>query len=133
GDLKVPLLELTHDLVDDLGRFATDIDYDRALVWRGLLQCRELAVEQGDGHEVLVPRGHAPANQIARSFEVDEHHVAAIADGDVPVGSLQRRAGEHATFTPRAPAVDLLGDLAQPGHPVRIRQRSPAAPLLHIR
>jgi hypothetical protein len=82
---------------------------------------------------MLVARGHASANQIARSFEVDRHHVVAVPDDDVVVGSLQRRAGEHAVLAPRAPPVDFLGDLAKPGQPVRIRHAIPPRIFLHIR
>src|SRR5580704_16353179 len=64
----LPLLELMHDLGDDLGWPAAGIDDDRMLVRRRLLQCRKLAVEQGHRHEVLVPRGHAPADEVVRSF-----------------------------------------------------------------
>lgn len=38
-------LELTNNIVGDLGRFAADIDDDRVLVRRGFLQSRKLAVE----------------------------------------------------------------------------------------
>jgi hypothetical protein len=42
-------------LMHDIGRPAAGIDRDRMLVWRWLLQGRELAVEQRHWHEVLVP------------------------------------------------------------------------------
>ena len=128
----LPLLELTHDLVGDLDRLTSDIDDDRVFVRRGLFQCRELAVEQGNRHEVFVPRGHALVDQIARSLEVGQHYVMTVADDDVPVRSLQRRAGQHAAFASGTPVVDFLGDLAEPGHAVRIRQWSPAAHLFDI-
>jgi hypothetical protein len=83
-------------------------------------------------HEVLVPRGHASANQVIRSFEVDKRHVRAIPDDDVPVGPLQRRAGEHTRLAPCAPAIDLFRDLAQPRQTIRIRQRCAVVHLLHI-
>ena len=78
----LPILELTHDLVGNVGWFAADIDNDRVLVRCGLLQCREPAVERGYGHEVLVPCNHALVDQFARSLHVDERHVVALADDD---------------------------------------------------
>jgi hypothetical protein len=128
----LPLLELTHDLVGDLDRLTSDIDDDRVFVRRGLFQCRELAVEQGNRHEVFVPRRHALVDQIARSLEVGQHYVMTVADDDVPVGSLQRRAGQDATFAPRPPPIDFLGDLAEPGQTVRVGQWRPVAHLLDI-
>jgi hypothetical protein len=61
-------LKLTRGLVGNICWFAADIDNDRVLVRGGLLQCRELAVEQGNGHEVLVSCGQAPVDQVVRSF-----------------------------------------------------------------
>ena len=54
---------------------AADIDGDRMFVRRRLLQRRKLAVEQRHRHEMLVPRGHAPVDEIVRAFEVDQRHV----------------------------------------------------------
>src|SRR6185437_15917762 len=112
----LPLLELMHNLGSDLGRPAAHVDDDRMLIRCWFLQCRKLAIEQGHRHEVLVARGHAPADEVVRSFEVDQRHVAPAADDDVPVGPLQGRAGQHAGFALRAPAVDFLGDLVKPRH-----------------
>src|SRR5258706_3843678 len=44
------LLQLAHDLAGDLRRPAADIDGDRVLVGRRLLQARALAVEQAQRH-----------------------------------------------------------------------------------
>ena len=71
----LPLLQLTHDLRDDLGWPAADVDGERMLVWRRLLQRRKLAVEQGHRHEVLMPRSHALVDEVVRSFEVDQRYV----------------------------------------------------------
>ena len=60
----MPFFQLMHNLGDDLGRPATDIDSDRMLVRRWFLQCRKLAIEQGQRHEVLVPRRHAPVDEV---------------------------------------------------------------------
>ena len=61
----LPDLEPANDLMGDVGRLAADIGNDRVLVRRRLLQGRELAVEQGDRHEVLVPCDHALVDQLA--------------------------------------------------------------------
>ena len=60
----VAFLQLTDDLAHNLDRLAADIDGDRVLVRRRLLKSRELAIEQGCGHEVLVPCGQSPADEI---------------------------------------------------------------------
>jgi hypothetical protein len=60
-------------------------DEDRVLVRRGLLQCCKLAVEQRNRHEVLVPCDHTPADKLVRSFEIDQHDVAAAANDDVAI------------------------------------------------
>ena len=68
GDTKTPLgliasaaavafLQVTDDLGHNLERLAADIDGDRMLIRCRLLQGGELAIEEGDRHEVLVPRG----------------------------------------------------------------------------
>ncbi len=79
------LLQLAHDLAGDLRRSAADINGDGVLVGRRFLQARELAVEQANGHEVLVPRGHAPADKV----RIDPHGelagiLALAADGKKP-------------------------------------------------
>ena len=71
----LPLYQLTHDFGRDLGWTDVNVDSDRVLVPRGLLQRRKLTVEQGDRHEVLVPRGHTTPDEVVRSFEVDQRYV----------------------------------------------------------
>ena len=73
----MPSLELTHDFVSDVGRFSADLDNDRVLVRRGLLQCRKLAVEQGNRHEVLVPGDHALVDKLTRSSQVNQQDISA--------------------------------------------------------
>ena len=75
---------------------AGDIDHDRPLVGAGLLQGRELAVEQAERHEVLVPRRHPLMDQLARTLQVDQPDFGPVADQDVAIGTLQRRAGDDA-------------------------------------
>src|SRR5262245_10230660 len=58
-----------HDLVDDRGRRAADIDDDRPFLGRRLLQGGELVVEQGGRHEMASARRHAPTDQLARARE----------------------------------------------------------------
>jgi hypothetical protein len=82
---------------------------------RRFLEDPELAVEQRNGHEMLLPRRHAPLDQVALALEVDQPHLLPAADDDVAVGALQARAGEHARIALRPPVVDLRRDPAQPG------------------
>src|SRR6185312_5131982 len=81
----VPFLQFTHDLAGDLSRPAADIDRDRMLIRSRFLQGRELAVEQRDRHEVPVPCNHAAADEVIRSFEVDQRHSRTVTDNDVPI------------------------------------------------
>jgi hypothetical protein len=53
-------------------------------------------------------------------------------DDDVSVGSLQRRAGQHAGFMSRAPSIDFLRDLTQPWQPICICERRAALHLFHV-
>ena len=62
------LFQLTYDFADDLAWSAADVDRDRMFIWRGFLQRRKLAVEQGRRHEVFVPARHAPADEFVRTF-----------------------------------------------------------------
>jgi len=68
--IAVAFLQLTDDLGNDFERLGADIDCDRAFIrcWR--LQGRKLAIEQPHGHEVLLPRGQSPVDEIVRSLEV---------------------------------------------------------------
>src|SRR5438477_12454830 len=84
--LTVAALELTYYLMGGIGRFGFNADDNRVLVRCGLFQCRELAVEQGLWHEVPVPCDHALVDKLARSFQVDQHDITAVADYDVPIG-----------------------------------------------
>ena len=55
--IAVAFLQPMDDLVHDFERLGADIDCNRMFIRCWLLQGRELAIEQRDGHEVLVPRG----------------------------------------------------------------------------
>jgi len=55
-------------------------------VGRRFLKRRELAVQQGSRHEVFVTGGHAPGDEVRRSFEIDQRHFDPIADDDVAIG-----------------------------------------------
>src|SRR5665213_1024563 len=122
-----------HDLGDNLGGPFADINRYRMFIRRRLLQGRELAVEQRHRHEVLVSRCHTPTDKIVRPLEVDQGYIPAIADDDVAVRTLQRRASQHAGFATRAPTVDFLGDFLQPRQPVCIRKRRAAVHFLYVR
>src|SRR5579883_2229967 len=88
--------ELAEDLGDNLVGRAADIDHDRPLVGTRLLERRELAVEQADRHEMLVPRRHPLVDQLPGPPEIDQAHLGPGADQDVSVAALQRRAGDDA-------------------------------------
>src|ERR1700761_2580689 len=70
--------KLPDDLGDDLLGCAADLDHDRPLVGRRLLERGELAVEQADRHEVLVARGHALVDQLLRAPEIDQPHLRPV-------------------------------------------------------
>src|SRR5271155_2371356 len=77
------------NFADDLLRLAADVDDDWIFVWRGFVEDRELAVEQGGWHEVTVALGQALADEVGRSPEVDQPYIGPIADDDVAIRRLQ--------------------------------------------
>src|SRR5689334_15297024 len=58
-----------------------------------LLERLELAVQEGGRHEVPVARGDAPRDERFVALQVDEAHIAPLADQHVAVAAPQRRAG----------------------------------------
>ena len=84
----LPLFQLLHDLFNDFCWPIADIDRDRMLIRRRLLQCCELAVEQRNRHEVPVPRRHTPMDQISRSVKVDQRHIRPVTDNNVAIDSF---------------------------------------------
>src|SRR5690242_17690058 len=71
---------------------------------------------------MLLARSHAPMDQIVIALEINQIYVGTLADNDIAIAALERRAGEHAELSALAPAVDFSGDLAQPRQPVGIGQ-----------
>src|SRR4029077_2455476 len=106
--------ELFDNGIDDAAGMRRDRNRDRQLRRRRLLQRRELAVEERGRHEVIVTGGDAPRDQFAVAFEEDEAHIAALADQDIAIGALERRAGDDAVIAGFAGIVDPGGDGAQP-------------------
>src|SRR6202050_3287536 len=102
--------ERVDDIIDDLARMRRDGDDDRALVRGRFFQRRELAVQQRRRHEMIVARGNAPPDQLAVAFEKNQPYVAPLADQDVAIGALERRAGDDAVSARFAGVVDPGGD-----------------------
>ena len=83
-------------------------------------QRRELAVEQAGRHEMPFAVAHPVADQLPIPFEIDQPDVAAIADQDLAIGLLERRAGDDDGLTLGATARDFVGDRLQPGPAIRV-------------
>ena len=65
-------------------------------VGRGLFQGGELAVQQRGRHEMALALFHAVADQLARTVQQDEMHLAMdLAAQAVAINALERRAGHH--------------------------------------
>jgi hypothetical protein len=69
-----------------------DVDADRA---NGALECGELRVEQGGGHVVADALGQPRGDHIALAVEEHEGEALVALAEALPVGSAQRRAGQH--------------------------------------
>ena len=99
---------LDHQVRACLGLLA-NVNPDCSLGLAGFLQGCELAFEQGWRHEMGAGL-HALTNKRWRPFQIDEVDVLTIADKDLAVANLERRAGDHQRYLGRDGGVDLFGD-----------------------
>ncbi len=74
----------------------SDRDHDRVFVRLRLFERRELAVEQRGWHEVPVACRQPARDQVSLAFEIDDLDVGALADQDIAIGALERRASHGA-------------------------------------
>src|SRR5438270_12109586 len=84
------------DFLDDLARMRNDRDHDCMFVRLRLLEARKLAVEQRGRHEMRVACREPPRDQIPIALEIDEADIRAVADQDIAVNALERRACDDA-------------------------------------
>src|SRR6185369_13551032 len=91
-----------------------DRDDQRAFLGGGLLQRRELALQQRSRHEVVLARAQALSDETLVSFEVDQPDAASGADDAVAVGALQGRARDDALPAGSASLVDPPRDCLEP-------------------
>ena len=73
------------------------------------------------------------AIRFAVAFEENQPNVAPLADQDIAIGALERRAGDDAVIASLAGGVDPGGDGVQPGPAVLIVQRLAVMHLLDVR
>src|SRR3954469_20406404 len=64
--------------------------------------------------------GETAGDQLLRPVEEDNADIAATMHEHAPIGTLQRRAGDHDMSDGHADPVDLVGDRLQPGPAVFI-------------
>src|SRR6516165_48762 len=123
GAIKISLSELTESLRrlrrreenagdalrDQFNRLINAHHY-RIFVGSRRFEGRELAVDQTRRHEMALPSGEPLGDQLPRSLQIDEPHLAAVTDDLPTMLPLQRRTGDHAALTATEPAVETLGD-----------------------
>src|SRR5580700_7642887 len=115
--------ECVDNVINDLAGMRRNRDHDRPFVRGRLFQRRELAVEQRRRHEMVVAGGNAPRDQFAVALEENQPHVAPLADQNIAIGALERRAGDDAVVAGAARFVDPGGDGAQPRPAIFVGQR----------
>src|SRR5208337_1372500 len=109
-----------HDILNDLAGMRNNRDDDRVLVRLRFLERGELAVEERGRHEMPVACGQPARDQLATALEKNDLHVGALADEDIAVGALERRAGDHAVIADAARRIDPGGNGMQPGPAVLV-------------
>src|SRR5260221_3918854 len=71
---------------------------------------------------MALPLGEAVSDQFWRTLEIDDPDIVPSMYEDVPIGALQRGAGDHRMLAGLADPVDLAGNCLQPGPTVFIGQ-----------
>src|ERR1022692_5136932 len=93
-------------------------DGDHVLLRLGRLEGVELGAEQLPGEEVTVPGGEPPGEHVAVGGPAAHPGLRAAAEQQVPVGALERRAGDHGGFVPGAALAHPGADGPEPGPPI---------------
>ena len=73
---------------------------------------------------MAVPAGQVFGDEVPAAAKIDEPDFRPVADDDLAVGSLERRAGDDAGLLLGALPVDPGRDALEPGLAVRIGQRN---------
>jgi hypothetical protein len=121
--------ECGKDLLDDRVGGAGHVHGDRIL---RMLEGGELAREQARRHVMAAALREARAQKRLLAHEMDEMHAPPAGHQDVPIGLLERRAGEHHAALLGEPAADLGRERLEPGAPVLVVEGDAAAHLLDI-
>ena len=131
--LGQPLIQIAHNLGNDVIDRPSHVRVDRILVGAGLLQRCQLAVEEACRHEVSFARGEARGDQLDLAVQIEETYVRSPASEEIAITALERRAGNHAGLAGLPPAVDPVRDLFKPGPPVAVVERMSGVHLGDIR
>src|SRR5580704_11772212 len=81
---------------------------------------------------MLVTGGKAARDQVLLALEVDQPHVGAVADENIAVAPLERRAWDDAVPTRMAGLIDPGGDRLQPRPAILVSERNAAVHLVDI-
>ncbi len=122
GVLKSGALKPLHDLRDDLIGGLINGDADEV---GGGLKRGELAVEEGEGHEVTFAGGHAGGDELACAIEEDEGDVGGGIGGAeaVAVDGFERGAGDDVRGSAAAHVEDSLAQGGIPWPAVFVGER----------
>src|SRR4051812_3705307 len=79
-----------------------------------------------------MPGGDAARDQGFVALEINQPHVGAIADENIAVSTLERRAGDDAVSPGTAPLVNPGSDRIQPGPAILIGEGNAAMHLVDV-
>src|SRR5579885_2895143 len=102
-------IERFDNCLDDFAWMRDDGYGDRPFVRRRFFERLELAVEQRRRHKMIGPRRDASGDQAGLALEIDKPDVAPLADEDIAIGALKRRAGDDAMIVRTPRCVDPVG------------------------
>ena len=125
-------IQVRDNCLNDFARMRSDRDRDRPFVGGRLLERGELAVEQLRRHEMIGARGDAARDEILIALEIDQPDVLPLADENVAIGPLERRAGDDAMIAGAPRGVDPIGDGMQPGPAILVGERLAMVHLLDV-